>query len=278
MKLLRNIALLFLLLTIPLFGKYYLKTTNDINYPYNMAFNNTPVRNYGPGNWLNLPELGISEKLFGGKTQSTNDAMMSQRSVDTSANKFVQPIANPYVAPTYQAPQNTQGSVQGTTDYKPTQAPQNNNYSAPSQNDRQRVSNEGGFIEGGVYYPSQDAFNRANPNYQPDNGQEQYLREVGQTFDQGNRYLDQSQASLEAGKNDFINQFTGQFNAQKPLLQNARDTGLQQIDQNRQSEQAREQSALSAARNLYNELSQAGRSTFGSGALSSAGQAASCFI
>ena len=78
-----------------------------------------------------------------------------------------------------------------------------------------------------------------------------------------NDLLNQMEAQTKAGEQDFYNQYTNQYEAQKPLIQEAERQGYavnasQVQDVNRQNE-----SALASARRLYQELTQGAQQRFG---------------
>ena len=87
--------------------------------------------------------------------------------------------------------------------------------------------------------------------------------------------IDRSRQNLNASKSDFLNTFTKPYESQVPLIQQSLQEGLGGLESAGLQAAQQEQSALDAARRLYNELTQRNTNLFGTGAGSSVGQAAS---
>jgi len=98
----------------------------------------------------------------------------------------------------------------------------------------------------------------------PDYGQ------INSIFDEINGLLNGQENQLQSGKQDFLNQYTAPFDPLYGSLDTSYQTGKQLNDTQRGQVLGREQNALSDARNLYSELSQANQQRFGGS--SSAGQ------
>lgn len=101
----------------------------------------------------------------------------------------------------------------------------------------------------------------------PDYGQ------INSVFDEVNNLLNQRQQTTEAGKQDYINQYTGQFDAQKPLLEASYNQGLALNQQQGQQASYDAEKAKAGQRQLFSELQQGNQQRFGGA--SSAGEVAS---
>lgn len=82
--------------------------------------------------------------------------------------------------------------------------------------------------------------------------------------------LDKNEQSIRSGEQDLYTQATSPYDAQRPMLDQALLEGNQQVASAKMGVKKDEANALSAARNLYQELNQAGIQRFGGS--SSAGE------
>lgn len=88
--------------------------------------------------------------------------------------------------------------------------------------------------------------------------------------------LNQQESSLKSGELDFYDSFTKPYDAQQPLLDQAKAQGLSTVEQQRTDQQVQHENALAAARRLYQELVQGSQQRFGGS--SSAGEFANSLI
>lgn len=106
-----------------------------------------------------------------------------------------------------------------------------------------------------------------NPNQgQPNDGQnydQAYMDQINSLYGDSENFLNQQEQALRGGEQDFYKQYAGQYEAQLPLLGQARDTGLAGVQSERNRVGTEELNALAAARSLYNELTQGSRQRFG---------------
>lgn len=208
---------------------------------------------YGSGNWFRLPETGFTEKYLGGKTGSTIQASSG------SSKGFLPAAGGGSSSGGGGGSWGSDGEVLGTNNTQqtqspaPQQSPAGGNYSAPSGGSSNQSSNNDSS--------SQDTYD-----------QEQSM--IDDMYNSNNSYLNSLQSNLQSGEQDFYNTYTAPYQSQVPLIEQARDQGLQSIEGQKVTAGQQEQSALAAARQLYNELTQRNQQAFGGGLLSSVGQAA----
>jgi hypothetical protein len=93
---------------------------------------------------------------------------------------------------------------------------------------------------------------------------------IDSAYGEANNILGQQEQSIRAGEQDLYKQATSPFDAQRPMLDQALQEGQQGVATAQQGVKKDEANALSAARNLYQELNQAGIQRFGGS--SSAGE------
>lgn len=200
-------------------------------------------QSYGSGNWFKLPELGLTEKYFGGKNDSVFNS--ANESGGTGWDGSMENVPK--------APSST-GDVLGTS-----QSP------APKQ------STSGG---GGSTPTYSSGSNQSNGEDTSKGTYDQEQSMIDDMYNSNSSYLNSLQSNLQSGEQDFYNTYTQPYDAQTPLIEQARDQGLQSISNQQNVAGQQEQSALAAARQLYNELTQRNQQAFGGSALSSVGQAA----
>lgn len=222
--------------------------------------------NYGTGTW-GTPEFGITE-LFGGKKDSIDFAKTWGSGQIPQTNVF---SSTPQTSPQYgpiidtslynnnlsgsgkssDAYKNISGGSAGSTGYSKSAAAKSLGVSTAELS---RMAKEAGF----------DSTEEFMQNYNP---------QINNIYDEAYGYLNQQEQRLRAGEQDYYGTFTAPYEAQLPLIEQARQSGVANL-QNQQSEaQLQEQNALAAARQLYNELSARNRQAFGG--VSSVGQASS---
>lgn len=97
-----------------------------------------------------------------------------------------------------------------------------------------------------------------------------YSGAVDNAYNDANNLLNQQESGVKAGEQDLYNQATAPYDAQRPLLDQALNEGQTAVESAKMGVRKDEQNALSAARNLYQELNQAGIQRFGGS--SSAGE------
>jgi hypothetical protein len=96
---------------------------------------------------------------------------------------------------------------------------------------------------------------------------------IDQYFGQGNDFLNQLEQSLKGTEQDFYSTYTSPYESQMPLINQAYQQGIGQLDSAKTGAYQTEQTALDAARNLFSELNSRNRQAFGGAGLSSVGQA-----
>lgn len=102
-----------------------------------------------------------------------------------------------------------------------------------------------------------------------------YMGQLNGLYDESLGLLNQQEQSTLAGKQDFLNQYTQPFDAQKPLLEQAYQAGVGANQNQQYQSQLSERSAIDDARRLYNELGQGVKQRFGGS--NSAGEFANAF-
>lgn len=194
---------------------------------------------YGSGNWFRLPELGLTEKYLGGNKNSVYES-------------------SGFVGPTPPSKPSGGGEVLGD---QTTQTP------APQSTPK----------GGGGYDYSAPSGGSSNNSNGEDTSKGTYDKEnalIDAQYNDNKSTLDKMYSDMYLGEQDFYDTYTKPYDAQTPLILQARDQGLQSISNQQNIAGQQEQSALAAARQLYNELTQRNQQAFGGGALSSVGQAA----
>lgn len=101
-----------------------------------------------------------------------------------------------------------------------------------------------------------------------------YSPEIENIYSEVDKYLDNQQSRLMAGEQDYYNTFTSPYESQMPLVNQAKESGIANLQNQQGVAMSQEQDALSAASRLYNELMSRNQQAFGGGANSSVGQAA----
>lgn len=257
-----------------------------------MAFYDFVNSYAGPGNWsiggFKLPEFGITEK-YGGNTQSIQDAANN-----STFNEYVLKPAlgdsTTYAkdsSGTYQ-PLSSSGFESGLTSGS---AGSGGGGGGGGYNIVSEGEVDGAKVQttdsGDILGLSDVKKTQGYLDWAAETGgtgqeylewlQDSQAREeaaINDAFNQGSNFLNEQEASLRGGLNDFINTFKAPFQAQIPLIQQALAQGQAGIENAKGVANQNAQNALDAARNLFNELSQRNQAAFGSGALSSTGQAA----
>lgn len=103
-----------------------------------------------------------------------------------------------------------------------------------------------------------------------------FLNDLNDEFGDSMNWLNKKEQGIRnAFSNDILPSINSQFDAQIPLYQQARDTGLTSLDNQQTTNRQNETNLLNSARQLYNELGQRNQNIFSNGALSSVGQASS---
>jgi len=113
---------------------------------------------------------------------------------------------------------------------------------------------------------------------EPDDGEDRKKQELGMIEDAWSDARDFFGRSRKDAQNMlpfYREQFTKQYDAQRPMIEQARDEGINYLNQASSDAQLMGENALGSARNLYNELSMRNQQMFGGGRGSSVGQAAS---
>lgn len=196
---------------------------------------------YGSGNWLGLPELGITE-FFGGNTDSVINAGGGNNTAPSQ--------------PTY----NYNGTQSFAPDILPTGAW---DFAPPSNGTPITQNNVGTYTfegqSGLTEKEYQDAYNKAIEN----------------SYNDAIKRLNSQSSALKDNEQNFYNVATAPYTSQIPLVQQAGAEGESALGLQQQKAGLNEQNALAAARRLYDELTSRNRQAFGSGALGSVGQAAS---
>lgn len=219
---------------------------------YNSAKNVYNNLGYGVGNW-NTPELGITEKLGGNKssikTATTNKNNYNVLGASTVGNTQT-------VAPKQSvAPTQTKAAA---SDLQP---------KSTSSTSKSSSGNSGG---GGSSSSGVSVIN-------PVTGEEQmYDKEsaaINGLYSDSERYLNEQYKNAIAGEQDYYKTFTTPYETQLPELQATLTNEAGQRDMAINSAKQTEQTALSEARRLYNELLQRNNQQFGGVGGSSAGQA-----
>lgn len=218
------------------------------------AVNTVGGLSYGKGNWLGLPELGITEMLGGNKAsvkkaqaQSGSVQGLSTSNLGGSSSTRVSP--NQSVVPTQSIPgNNTNTNTQTQTTPSPSKS-----------------SGSSGGSGSGV-----SAIN-------PLTGEQEMYDSEGKAIDKlygtYEDFLNNQYKSTLSGEQDYYNQATSPYEARIPELQASLTNERGEADAGILSARNDEQSALAQARRLYNELSQRNQQQFGGVGGSSAGQA-----
>lgn len=157
--------------------------------------------------------------------------------------------ANTYKAPTTTNNPSYPSNPSGQTSQ--TSSGGYNSYTAPSTYYDQGT---------GITFPSYEAFSN----------------EVNRLYGEAEGLLGQTEQQTKAREQDYYTTASSRFDAQFPILQNAKQEGLTLNQQQIDSENRGREDALSRARNLANELMQGTRQRFGGA--SSAGEFAGAII
>lgn len=184
-----------------------------------------------------------------------------------------------------------QGTQQYQTPAGPT-LPTNNNYSpGPSYNSYQKQNFSLGGSNADLYAkygydptsmdinsPQFAALRNEIATRSQTDQQAQYAQlqdQVNQAYAPAAQYYDQIYNDTVAGKQNYLNQYSGLYDAQRPGLDAAYQSGVQQNQGQQQQVQQQETSAIDSARRLFNELQQGVQQRFGGS--NSAGEFANAF-
>lgn len=195
--------------------------------------------NYGTGNWK-TPEFGLTEK-FGGKTKSMDNAMSN------TVNSAIQSTKSWLPA---QSSSYDWGKVLGTSSIQPVQKSSSGGSSSKS-------SSQGGGSS-------------------KDNTEEQLRKQQQQELDSlyGNIFnqIGAMKSNLQASKPNLLSIAAAPYDAVVPKVNQALQEGQQTYETAKTDASRQGENALTAARNLYNELSARNRQLFGG--VTNVGQAA----
>jgi hypothetical protein len=190
-----------------------------------------------PGSWFGLPDFGVTEAiggLFGG--QRTAQGGSNLYGPQSSANYTPSSIPNP--TPTFKDPQ------AGVKGLQTNRVATNQTPAAPAQ------------------------------TFDANAAQNQLMGQVDSAYGDVYGNLNNQESQLRGGEQDLYNSFTQPYDAQQPILDQARDQGLQLNQSQVNDTNQTKENALAAARRLYQELSQGVQQRFGG---NSAGEFANAF-
>lgn len=127
-------------------------------------------------------------------------------------------------------------------------------------------------------YPNRSINNNPTQTYSAPQTQAPQAPTVGQpdygaidsAYNQSNDYLNNLYNETANSKDSFINQYTAPYEAQRPLLEQARTSGLAQTETQKGQARVQAENVLDEARRLYSELTKSGTQRFGGA--NSAGQ------
>ena len=219
------------------------------------------------GSW-GLPDFNITETI-GGLIGAPRDRQSGGSQLVLGANDYQRNITQP----TQQAQQNfNSGPAAQKSTYQ---------YNAPLAG--QTSSGGGG---GSVLSASTNKGGWNNTGYQ-DQGAYDLARaqqdaaarlpsEVDNAYNDVYSNLNRQEQDLRGGEQNLYDSFTGQFDAQRPILDQGLQQGKQLVGQQGEQVKQQEANALTAARRLYQELTQGAKQRFGGS--NSAGEFANAFM
>lgn len=226
--------------------------------------------NYGSGNWLGLPEFGISENIkefFSGLTGQPVDSS-SYNSIYNAQQKTNSTVPSTYgtsstvpslIEDTHYTYKPSGGSIYQTVS---TPTGTQNLYSKSAAAESLGVSKE--QLERMARDAGYDSTEEFMQNYNP---------QINNIYNEANSILNQQEQRLRSGEQDYYNTFTAPYDSQIPLVNQAKQEGIANLQNQQNVAEYQEKSALDAANRLYNELTARNRQAFGG--TSSIGQAAS---
>lgn len=91
----------------------------------------------------------------------------------------------------------------------------------------------------------------------------EYNQQINELYGGTANFLQGLQESIRGSQDNILGAIGSQFDAQRPMLQQARDDLMFQNQSQQEGERVNQQNALAEARNLYSELGQANRQRFG---------------
>lgn len=209
---------------------------------------------YGTGSW-GLPEFGLSEKL-GGNKKSVTDAQDWRK-----ATSQAQSVANSVKNVT-----STPSASKSSAQYGPyLPSVLNKSTSTVPTNKTSTTKKSSGGSSGGSTSTKTDA----QREY------EQQQSEVNSIYDDIMSYIGKQRDNLNKSKGGIMQLASNPYDAMKPRIQASADETVTNLQGLTTQAQAQGENALDSARRLYGELGSRNQQVFGSGALSSAGQASS---
>ena len=244
-----------------------------------------------PGTNIHLPDIGTTEAIAGLFGQGRNAQGGSQLRQGTVFNVGRVPLAQartPFqqrlfkggVTPTDVALRKMgqkNNSTVKTTNTPPPSTTNTNKATSTTpgipNRDWSNPANWGFEMEGHWFQTPQDYYNWLNSQKQP--SPEQLQQQVDNAYAEASGIFNQMRQNALANKQDFLNQYTQPYEAQKPLLAEAERRGLQNVQRAEDLTRSQEESALAAARRLYSELMQGVRQRYGG--VNSAGKFANEF-
>jgi hypothetical protein len=204
----------------------------------------------GTGSW-GLPEFQITEK-FGGNKKSVEEAKATTDMINKSMAvvEKAKNITIPKSKPVVYGPPAPKGNILGDK----TQAP------APTPKTKDKSSGSSGGGSG---------------KSEAQKEMERQQSEVNSIYDDIMNYIGKQRDNLNKSKGDILKLASNPYESLKPRVQASADEAVTNLQGLTTQAQAQGENALDSARRLYGELGSRNQQVFGSGALSSAGQASS---
>lgn len=188
---------------------------------------------YGGGNWGGLPELGITETLFGGKTGSLWDAGMkaTQSNYEQASNNTSSPYYN-YVKP-------TTSPTAPTTYYKPVSSTSTS------------ISGTGDPLGSVIDTARQRELDRAA---QEAAARKRMLRQARSAYNPFFEDLSRQEAEIPTIESDYMNTMNRGYQSQADVINRGQQAGLEQANQ---STGVIKQNQATSLRDLASNLSNA---------------------
>lgn len=203
--------------------------------------------NVHPGSWFGLPDFGVTEaigSLFGGA-----------KTAQGGSDIFLNPGNHP---PSFQGPVKPGETISGQSPFASRQV-----LGSSTPNNLVPAGNP--IPPGGTGGNMPSTPQQATPTIDP------VQREIDNVFNSSMNYLGGLENSLRSNQPGITGEINSNYNTGSANLERSQQTAEGQIGQSQQQGEQRKQDALTAARNLYNELIMGGNQRFGGA--SSAGEA-----
>lgn len=113
--------------------------------------------------------------------------------------------------------------------------------------------------------PAPQGVGDITPAFDQDAAQRNMFDQINSAYGDVYNNLNNQESQLRGGEQNLYDSFTGQFDAQKPLLQSAYNSGVQMNTQQQEKENLGKENALTSARRMFQDVGQGVKQRFGGG-------------